>query len=75
MPSPKKKAPALNKIRLGRLLALLESHALGETEMTPSQVNVALALLKLADADLKRPPDKNRKPEATAHEDALRELW
>lgn len=54
------------------LVAVLQAHALGEYEMTPSQVTVALSLLKIYAV----------KPQAAAieeqasynHEDALQQL-
>ena len=49
-----------------RLMGLLERHAIGEVEMTASQVNVALALLKIA-----APAQDAQTP---SHEDALSAL-
>ena len=50
------------------LVAVLQAHALGEYEMTATQVNVALSLLKLY-ADHVPAPSR-----AHSHEDALASL-
>ncbi len=51
------------------LVAVLQAHALGEHEMTTSQVNVALSLLKLYAV---QPVAGGA--ETVAHEDALQQL-
>jgi hypothetical protein len=78
MTSRKKKNAPRGAIRARKLIKLLESHALGETKMTPSQVSVALALLKIAEAEKKiaaaQSGKKGGKEDGKAHEDALSEL-
>lgn len=73
--APRKKKNLREKINARALIDALEQHVLGENEMTPSQVNAALALLKktLPDLSVSDPVQKlMREEEAkTAHEDAL----
>jgi hypothetical protein len=59
-------------INVRALIRALERHARGTCEMSPSQVNAALALLKKALPDMAA--DAPRRDGAAAHEDALREL-
>jgi hypothetical protein len=64
------------KINVLAIIEALEQHVLGEKEMTSTQVNAALALLKKTLPDLSDPV---RRPVAesspvSAHEDALQEL-
>lgn len=68
----KKKTAAPKKrrartINVAALIEALEKHILGETEMTATQVNAALALLKKTLPDVT--PAGSR-----AHEDALNDL-
>lgn len=54
------------------LVAVLQAHALGEHEMTPSQVTVALSLLKIYAV---KPPAPSIDGETGySHEDALQQL-
>lgn len=80
----KKKTPAKkaggdkmrDKINVLALIEALEQHVLGEKEMTATQVNAALALLKKTLPDLSEPSRKALKDAESpkAHEDALKEL-
>lgn len=65
-----------NKINAAAIIAALEQHILGEREMTATQVNAALALLKKTLPDLSDPVRKLAQEIETAgaHEDALKEL-
>lgn len=65
-PIGKARARKKSSIDGTRLMILLERHALGEVEMTTSQVSVALALLKIAQPAA----DQN----SGSHEDALSAL-
>ena len=59
-------------IKTAALVSALESHALGDIEMSASQVNVALSLLKIFAQPHK---EKNREDSAAPrHEDALAAL-
>ena len=78
-----KQKPAKSSIRdsidVPGLISALEQHILGKKEMTATQVNAALALLKkiLPDmtASARRAPQEKKAPKTSkAHEDALREL-
>ena len=66
--APAVKTPVRKKadIDAAKLMRLLERHALGEIDMTASQVSVALALLKIA-----TPAEGAGAP---SHEDALSAL-
>lgn len=66
----KKKKTLRETIDAAALIEALENHILGTREMTPSQVNAALALLK------KTLPDMPAKEEAgtEGHEEALKDL-
>jgi len=81
---PKKKARACAKpaprrrkrtteIDTAALIAALEQHILGEKDMTMTQVNAALALLKKIFPDGSLAPAKDA-AHLSAHEEALREL-
>lgn len=85
MPEKKKKKTAGRKASAGdmrskidvlALITALEQHVLGEKEMTATQVNAALALLKKTLPDLSDPARRMmQEVEApNTHEDALREL-
>jgi hypothetical protein len=65
-----------DKINVRALIEALEQHVLGEKEMTATQVNAALALLKKTLPDLSEPVRKLMQEAAPprAHEDALKEL-
>ena len=65
---PSSATRAEKKIDTLRLMRLLERHALGQAEMTASQVSVALALLKIS-----APPAEDT-PQGPSHEDALTAL-
>jgi len=69
-PDMKKKKTLRETIDAAALIDALEKHILGEREMTPSQVNAALALLK------KTMPDMPAKEETAGggHEEALKDL-
>ena len=65
-----------SKINVLALIEALERHVLGEKEMTATQVNAALALLKKTLPDLSEPLRKimQEKAPAATHEEALHEL-
>jgi len=83
MPDKKKKKMAAKKrvrkkdpraeIKVLALIEALERHVLGEQEMTATQVNAALALLKKTLPDMAEGA-KTGKNAPALHEDALREL-
>lgn len=54
------------------LVAVLQAHALGEHDMTASQVTVALSLLKIY--AVKPPASMGEERPAYNHEDALQQL-
>lgn len=54
------------------LVAVLQAHALGEHEMTASQITVALSLLKIY--AVKPPVPAGNDAPAYSHEDALQQL-
>lgn len=64
------------KINVLAIIEALEQHVLGEKEMTSTQVNAALALLKKTLPDLSDPVRRTaaESAPACAHEDALQEL-
>ena len=88
MVEKKKRKPALkkskkssggsmrDKINVLALIEALEQHVLGEKEMTATQVNAALALLKKTMPDMSEPIRKlmQETENPKAHEDALKEL-
>ena len=85
MPEKKKKKTVVKKssrenlrdrINVLALIEALEQHVLGEKEMTATQVNAALSLLKKTLPDLSESGRKRLQEEepAKAHEDALKEL-
>ena len=65
-----------DKINVLAMIEALEQHVLGQKEMTATQVNAALALLKKTMPDMSEPIRKLMKETETskAHEDALKEL-
>lgn len=67
MAKKKKAAPKKRAINVSALIEALEQHILGEKEMTATQVNAALALLKKTLPDVSEAPKRG-------HEDALNEL-
>lgn len=72
-----KKKNLREKINVLALIEALERHVLGETEMTPTQVSAALALLKKTLPDAAAKPAKTaaeKEKPSSAHEDALKEL-
>jgi len=78
---PEAKKPARKKhlrenINVLAIIEALESHVLGATEMTPTQVSAALALLKKTLPDMTDPAKlAGAIVEAdTRHEDALKDL-
>lgn len=81
-PVRKKTAPAKSHvtslrdhINVAALIEALEQHVLGEKEMTATQVNAALALLKKTLPDIVEPLKKALgDTDMTAHEDALTAL-
>jgi hypothetical protein len=83
MPDEKKKKPRASgatdmrkKINVLALIEALEQHVMGENEMTATQVNAALALLKKTLPDISGPARKAGPETETpeAHEDALAAL-
>lgn len=71
-PAPKKSLR--DKINVLALIEALEQHVLGHNEMTSTQVNAALALLKKTLPDMTDAARKTAAAERSAHEDALKEL-
>lgn len=69
---PRKRAAVHIVPDTAALVAVLQAHALGEHEMTPSQVTVALALLKIY--AVKPPAPAGADSAAYSHEDALQQL-
>lgn len=68
----RKRAPVHIVPDTAALVAVLQAHALGEHEMTSSQVTVALSLLKIYAV---KPPASSGEDAATySHEDALQQL-
>ncbi len=65
------RAPVIAVPDTAALIAVLQAHALGEHEMTPSQVTVALSLLKLYAA---KPVSGAADDKTGSHEDALQHL-
>lgn len=68
----RKAAPVHIMPDVAALVAVLQAHALGEYDMTATQVNVALSLLKIY-ATKPHMTDDNAAP-ACSHEDALQQL-
>ena len=67
----KKKKNLRDSIDAAALIVALSKHALGEIEMTASQVSAALALLKKTLPDITA---KDTETPAGGHEEALKEL-
>jgi len=67
----KKKKNLRDSINAAALIMALEKHVLGEQEMTPSQVNAALALLKKTLPDISA---KDTDTNTGGHEEALKDL-
>ncbi len=71
--SPARRQPPVHIVPdTAALVAVLQAHALGEHEMTPTQVNVALSLLKIY--AVKPPVSGADDASAYCHEDALQQL-
>lgn len=66
-PRRKKPAGVKKQMEAAELIEALRAHILGEREMTPSQVNAALALLK----QLQPPHEDTAAPKTLSHEEAL----